>query len=150
MKTIKALAFLLLLIAVSFVSIAIINIASAKSLEFEFGLYTHHLVSDSESLNESNDFISAGVNGYSAGTFVNSLGNRSYAVGYRHEFNPYIGLSFGGIYGYNQDEFINDMLWLGPWLMYLAPDVQYMATESLGLRVRLFGEVVSLVAVVRL
>lgn len=82
-----------------FVLLALVG--SVSAFELEFGLATHHWIS--EGVNNDNELIGIHWRGIEVGTMLNSYRDRSYILGYRFDLGGGFSLSVGTIHGYRDN-----------------------------------------------
>jgi hypothetical protein len=160
-------------------SVLVVFIAGVQSVygcenpKVEYGLYTHHLVSDRQKVNEVNEFIGVQCGGWQFATFQNSYKGFSedydattFALGYSFDVTRNFNMSVGVFTGYKEKiEFMPKQIYIGvgDLIWYRAPQVlvwgdqlvphsvaqDHRWSESVALGARLHGEVFSMSLVTR-
>jgi hypothetical protein len=157
--------FVLSVLVVFMTGVQGVQAACQKDTEVEMGVYTQHLSGDRSKYNEFNEFLGVSVNCWQFAKFLNShhdeveFDGNSVAIGYTIG-SHYVSASLGVIHGYGEyaENFKTNRIGNTGLIWYFVPEVtvwddydllpfsEYM---TVGVRGRLFGDVVSITLVFR-
>jgi hypothetical protein len=154
MNVLKFVVFIVLLVLVQIVW-------ACENPRVEYGLYTHHVISDRHEVNEVNEMLGIQCGGWQLATFQNSYKGTevgydatTYAVGYSLEFGRNINVGAGVFTGYKDKaaqmpEFIHtglgDLIWyIAPQVVVWGDQVGIKSLSGIGVGARLHGEVFSM------